>query len=81
MVLVKAVCEKGHEQVIQTAMPLAWAQQWAALMDGSSSFYIYPPRGTDSAIGKCGICGAQIECEVIETEDTIEPQEGRDETS
>jgi hypothetical protein len=64
---VTATCANGHKQTVQVyGMAMEWAKAWAALMDGSSSFYVASPRGTDSMIGKCGICGTQIDCAVEE---------------
>jgi hypothetical protein len=64
---VTAACANGHKQTVQVyGMAMEWAKAWAALMDGSSSFYVASPRGTDSMIGKCGICGTQIDCTVEE---------------
>jgi hypothetical protein len=67
---VTATCTEGHKQTIQVyGMAMEWAKAWAALMDGTSAFYVASPRGTDSMIGKCGICGSQIDCTVEEEVD------------
>lgn len=66
-IILTAVCEEGHVQKLQIdgAMGMEWAQSLGGLMDGTSSFYIKSPRGDDSSlIGKCGICGSQINCKV-----------------
>jgi hypothetical protein len=46
---------------------MAWAERLAALIDGSSVFYIHGP-GPNSPIGKCDICGAKLETETREVE-------------
>jgi hypothetical protein len=46
---------------------LNYAKVLAGLLDGSSPFYIYPP-GPGSPIGKCGVCGGKLKCEVEEVE-------------
>lgn len=61
-----ATCEEGHTQQLHVdGMTREWAESLAGLMDGTSSFYIRSPRSDDSSlIGKCGICGSQINCKV-----------------
>lgn len=44
-----------------------YVDTFAALLDGSSEFYVHKP-GPNSPIGKCAICGGQIECHVEEVE-------------
>jgi hypothetical protein len=67
---VTATCTNGHKQTVAVfGMATEWVKAWAALMDGTSPFYVASPRGTDSMIGKCGICGSQIDCTVENTSD------------
>ena len=47
-----------------------WVDQFAALIDGSSAFYILKP-GELSPIGKCATCGGQLRCEVEEVQSAI----------
>lgn len=70
-ITVTATCAEGHSQALRVdgKLGLEWAKMWAGLMDGTSPLYIYPPIGTDSLIGKCGICGSQIKCSVEDTVD------------
>lgn len=66
-IVLTAICEEGHAQSLQIGqgMSLEWAKELAGLMDGTSSFYQRSPRGDESSlIGKCGICGSQINCKV-----------------
>lgn len=65
-IFVTAVCDAGHSQTLQVnGMSLEWAKEWAGLMDGTSHFYQRSPVGdAQSLIGKCGICGSQINCKV-----------------
>ena len=64
---IEATCDNGHSQVMQVAGNLGreYAERLAGLLDGTSDLYRYPP-GEESVIGKCGICGAKITCEVSE---------------
>ena len=65
-----AVCKNGHSQTLQYKdLPLEFVVQQAGLLDGTSPFYVHSPIGTDSVIGKCGICGTQISC-TVSTADT-----------
>jgi hypothetical protein len=63
--IIEARCANGHKQVLQVAESLGrdYAQHLAGLLDGTSELYRYPPD-ENSVIGKCGVCGAKIECEV-----------------
>lgn len=66
--VVKAVCESGHVQTFKldcNTFSREYAEQWAALLDGTSQMYVYPP-GRESVIGKCGICQEPYKCEVNE---------------
>jgi hypothetical protein len=66
MVKLIATCTAGHEQIITTEdMRKEYVVQLAGLMDGSSALYVNKP-GPESSIGKCGKCGAQIKCDVVE---------------
>jgi hypothetical protein len=71
VITVTARCAEGHEQTlnVDAAMGLEWVKGWVGLMDGTSPFYVHPPIGTDSMIGKCGICGSQIKCTVEDVVD------------
>lgn len=67
-ITVTATCTEGHCQSLRVGgMTFEWARMWVGLMDGTSPMYIHSPIGTDSLIGKCGICGSKIKCEVIMT--------------
>ena len=64
---ITAVCEAGHSQeIIIEGLGREYAELQAGLLDGTSPMYIHSPIGTDSVIGKCGICRAQIHCVVTE---------------
>jgi hypothetical protein len=63
-----ARCDDGHEQQLKVHMSCERRRVFAGLMDGTSEFYIHSPLGTDPVIGKCGLCGAQIKCEVTGVE-------------
>jgi hypothetical protein len=68
-VCIEATCEKGHRQLLQIeGQGREWALTLAGLLDGSSEMYRFPP-GPESPIGKCGVCGSQISCEVKEGKD------------
>ena len=41
----------------------------AEVLDGTSPMYVGSPVADGSVIGKCGICRAQIQCEV--TDETV----------
>lgn len=66
--VITAVCENGHSQGIRIAGSLGreFADVQVGLLDGTSPLYLHSPIGTDSFIGKCGICRAQIKCTVAE---------------
>jgi hypothetical protein len=65
-----AVCEGGHSQTIRIDEGLGcwFAEVQAGLLDGTSEIYVYP-AGTDSVIGKCGICGSEFRCTVVDEAD------------
>jgi hypothetical protein len=44
-----------------------WVDNLAALLDGSSRFYVLKP-GPQSPIGKCATCGGPVFCLVDEVE-------------
>lgn len=70
--VVTIICESGHSQTIKVeGMSREWAEQWAGLIDGTSTFYVHSPIGTESVIGKCGICGKQIKA-TVESDSTVE---------
>jgi hypothetical protein len=60
------VCASGHSQKIQLGpgFTRAMAEDYAGLIDGTSDMFIASPLGTDSPIGKCCICGAQIRAQI-----------------
>jgi hypothetical protein len=66
--IITARCENGHSQEIKIdgELGLEWAKGQAGLLDGTSPMYLHSPIGTDSVIGKCGLCRTQIRCEVTE---------------
>ena len=44
------------------------SRTFAALLDGTSDFYVKSPRDSDdSTIGRCVQCGGRIDCEVVKT--------------
>jgi hypothetical protein len=57
-----------------------WVDHLAALLDGSSQFYILKP-GALSPIGKCATCGSPVTCLVEEVEIPVETSEGEGELS
>jgi hypothetical protein len=61
-----AICDRAHEQRIRIeGRSRDWIAGLAALLDGTSPYYIHPP-GPNTVLGKCGLCGAQIRCRVEE---------------
>jgi len=68
--VITATCGNGHSQRlnVDAALGRQWAEGLAGLLDGTSPMYLYSPIGTDSVIGKCGICLAQINCTIAESE-------------
>jgi hypothetical protein len=62
---IEATCGNGHRQILQISAELGreYAYHLAGLLDGTSEMYRFPP-GPESVIGKCGVCGSQITCEV-----------------
>ena len=65
---ITAKCSKGHTQILKydAGLDRDFVEMQAGLLDGTSPMYIHSPIGTGSVIGKCGICGSQISCSVIE---------------
>jgi hypothetical protein len=65
-----ARCREGHTQTIEyQGIPRRFVENQAGLMDGSSELFKFRPmpgRGEPGTIGKCGICGSQITCQVKE---------------
>ncbi len=63
-------CDNGHIQTMTygPGFTREWVEAQARILDGTSEMYVFKP-GPESVIGKCGICGAQIKCEVQETGD------------
>lgn len=55
-------CENGHDQRIAIqGMDRSYAQEWAALLDGTSDMYVYKPRDhplDGGHVARCGACGA-----------------------
>lgn len=68
--LITAKCGNGHSEEIRVEESLGpeWVKNLAGLLDGTSPFYVHSPIGTDSVIGKCGICLAQLECTITNSE-------------
>lgn len=56
-----------HAKVVRVRARLGKrrAEELAELLDGSSLAYVHPP-GPQSPIGRCCVCGGQVECEVSE---------------
>lgn len=69
-----ARCAQGHTQELKIDgnLGLEWAAHYMGLLDGSSEMYKFPP-GPESIIGKCGICGTQIQCSLRGPSQTIAP--------
>jgi len=65
---VDIVCFAGHLQSITVeGMPREWVDGWAGLLDGTSPLYKFPPcDDPNSAIGKCSLCGMQVQATVVE---------------
>lgn len=65
-ITIRATCERGHVQAIQVdaALGRRWAIQLAGLLDGTSDLFVSKPDH-NSMIGRCGICGAHLKCEVL----------------
>lgn len=64
---IRVACEAGHTQTLTLVdSTREWADGFAGLLVGTSSMYRYPPVGTDSVIGKCGLCGKQLHATVIQ---------------
>lgn len=62
MISIDITCTNGHRQRlgVDPRLGVEFAHQQAGLMDGTSPHYVVSPVGTDSPIGKCGICKAQL---------------------
>lgn len=75
MISIELTCMNGHSQRlgVDPRLGIEFANQQAGLMDGTSPHYVVSPVGTDSPIGKCGICKAQLTARVFETEIVPEP--------
>lgn|SRR5678815_2537693 len=64
---IAANCPNGHTQTLRLeGFTREYAEGYAGLLDGTSPWYVHSPIGTDSLIGKCATCKAQIKCEVTE---------------
>ena len=62
-----------HRQEIQVDMTLTEAQDFASILDGTSSFFKYPPREfpiEGSLLARCGICGYWFNANVEEGDST-----------
>lgn len=59
-----------HAKVVRVKAKLGKrkAQELADLLDGSSLAYVHPP-GPQSPIGRCCVCGGEVEAEVSEIVD------------
>ena len=65
-----ASCPNGHNQHLDyKGIDRSFVDGQAGLLDGTSPFYVHSPIGTDSVIGKCGICKAQIKCSVLDIDE------------
>jgi hypothetical protein len=72
--VIRAKCDNGHVQEITIRNQPRWyAEGLAFLMDGTSPMYVHSPIGTNSVIGKCGICRAQIHCELLPEIPEVQP--------
>lgn len=61
-------CPEGHTQTLHLfGLSREQALLWCGLADGTSPAYVNSPVGTDSLIGKCGVCGRQIEARLEES--------------
>ncbi len=71
MYVIDIICQNGHTQQLKLSQDLGrvWAENYAALLDGSSPLYLYPPDET-SSLGKCGLCGKRIKATVMEEQPT-----------
>lgn len=59
--------DKDHAKVfrLDAGLGMGYAETLAALLDGSSAYYIYPP-GDLSPIGVCSVCRGKLQCEISE---------------
>lgn len=63
---IRCVKDVDHAKVLRmVGCSLEMADSLGGLMCGTSPFYIYKP-GPLSPIGKCGLCGGQLEYSVEE---------------
>jgi hypothetical protein len=65
-----ATCENGHiGETFYDGLERQQVEVQAGLLDGTSPFYMFPPRlyaPESTLIGKCGICSAWFNCRVEE---------------
>lgn len=71
MISIEITCANGHTQRmgVDPRLGYEFAVQQAGLMDGTSPHFVKSPIGTDSPIGKCEICKAQLTACVSEIDD------------
>ena len=64
--IITATCERSHTQIIRLdpSLTTAYVERLASLLDGTSPLYVASPLHSSSMIGKCGVCGSPIRCEV-----------------
>lgn len=64
-IYVRCQADEGHVKILRfrPEESLALLVALAALLDGTSPAYIFPPA-EGSPIGRCAICGARLECEI-----------------
>lgn len=63
----------AHAKVVRVKARLGRrrAEELAELLDGTSLAYVHAP-GPQSPIGRCVVCGGELECEVSEVVDGTE---------
>lgn len=66
--LVELKCDDGHEQRLTLeGFNKAMAKDYVGLLTGKSPTFVHPVapgRGTPGSVGKCGICGADVNASV-----------------
>ena len=67
--LIRIACVNGHtEEIKATGTERRWVETYAALLEGTSPFYVRRKKEREGVIGSCGVCGSQIKCQIIELE-------------
>ena len=65
---IQCVKDRDHAKILRiTGQTREQVDILGGLMCGNSPFYIFPP-GPGSPIGKCGLCGGQLEYSIEEFE-------------